>query len=212
MSPLAEEFKDLVKQKKWGDAEALLESHDVFPELIQNYNLALVKTKLEKFAEARFTLEVARKQGFINKESNQLLDSITNSLGITRISSEYSLKDNLVLNLKPYYDSALVLIPVILSFLVVLGLIKKVKSILFIAVFLFCFSIGSIYELSKGQMGIAMESIPVREGPSKMFEQTQEVPAGMKVIYHKSEIENWYQIEYPEYLKGWFQPKSVKHL
>jgi len=65
--------------------------------------------------------------------------------------------------------------------------------------------------VNKYNAAIVLEDQVIYRGPSKMFEQIQLVPQGMK-IYTGKEFEGWRYIIAPESHRGWFYSEKVEVL
>lgn len=207
------QFEALYLAKDYtGARDYLLANKGRFDSSIYNYNLGTVYLKIEDFAKARYHLELAKKEGLINSGTLNNITYTNLKLEVDDLSTSVSYSDKAIDALtsipkESFYSITLILILVGLI-LVRMGRLAKTGVIITFFVLCLipmCLSKFYVEELTEA---IALESLTLYEGPSKIFSEKGTLRAGSKVILSE-EKENWYFIKYPISLTGWIEKKDL---
>lgn len=206
-------FEELYLKKDFrGAANYLLQNKQQLSSGIFHYNLGTVYSKMGDYPAARFHLEKAIKEGYINSSSLNNLTYIKTQLQVDDLSTSSLLPDQLM-------DTALA-IPssVYLSFsllllLLGLGLVKSKKIVRKMTMIIFAILIvlpvvfSQLY-LEKINYAIAFKDVSLFEGPSKIFSEKGKVRAGSKIILGEFK-EGWFYVKFPISLAGWISKDQL---
>lgn len=210
-TPEMTKFQEYVSSENWKMAQELLKEQDLFDPLIRDYNQSLLYFKQGRLLEARYTLEKVMTKGFINQESNLLLNSLIEAQGLTGIRTEYGIEDNVFLNSKSIDGSVYLSVFLVFVLVFTIGIVKSQKLLAWAGGILMVFFIAFYYQIQLGQLALSQEEMVIYEGPSKIFEQVQTIPRGLKIIYEEPK-KGWIKILYPKYLQGWATNAKVMKL
>ena len=202
-------FKSLVDSGLFDKAEQTL-SNVKMPKTIKSFNKSYLEYKKGNLVEALAQIDTAKYNGMISEEVRQATEKIKTELGITVFEREYSLTENLMFESKllpkEFYPTISLILLLMGGLLLIKG--KKILSS-FLAICFLC--VLSFHLFVTGlKAAYNLEERIIYRGPSKIFEEVQVLPAGVKFIYTK-ESENWKYIEYPRMFKGWVHmSKEIK--
>ena len=179
---------------------------------IFHYNLGTVYSKLGDFPAARFHLEKAIKDGYINSASLNNLTFVKAQLQVDDISTSVALPDqmmNVALTIPPAAYLSLTLLLVLLGLVLLKSkrLFKKISIGIFILIALTPMLFSEFY-ISKINYAIAFKDISLYEGPSKIFSEKGKVRAGSKVILGEYK-EGWFYVKFPLSLTGWINKDQL---
>lgn len=200
-------FESLYLQKNYkGAAQYLLANKQQFDSGIFHYNLGTVYSKLGDQAAARYHLEKAIKEGYVNSASLNNLSYVKSLLQVDDLSTSTSLPDkfiNFSLNLPPQAYLSVTLLLILLSMLLIRTKKLTSKVIIFVSLLLSLLPIGySTLYLNNVNYAVALKEIPLYEGPSKIFNEKGKIRAGSKIILGEFK-DGWFFVEYPLSLAGW---------
>ena len=212
-SEILAEFKTLYLKQEYDQAISLLKTNEEkFDKGLLEYNLGLLNLKKGNFVEARVLLEKAKLHGFYSNELNNALSEVKKNLDVSTLEASSTLSDDFnQVSLQVPFDAYLF---VCLFFIVlVLGFYKKIDKYIRIILFVFAMLPIVFYfqHVKQHEKIIVLEDQYVYRGPSKMFEQTQLIPKGMKLLTGKNH-NGWRYIVTPESHKGWFYSNDVENL
>jgi hypothetical protein len=209
-----EEFQKNFEAKDYNQAlVVLLQNRDKFDPAVYEYNLGSVWARKEKFVESRVHFEKSIKLGLINKEVVSNLDMVKDQLGVGYLEEINTLEGkfiNYTLGLDIYT-------PIILSSLILIMFLSLMGKSISIIKFSFSLAIAAIplviyFHIDNNyQLNIVREEAIVRQGPSKIFPETQILPAGMKFISKKN-ANSWYNVIAPRSHRGWIQNPEMETL
>jgi hypothetical protein len=208
---LLKTFETYYAQKDYNKAVNFLVSHekDISPGL-WHYNLGTVMAQMNNLPLARFHLLQAERLGFSEKavlankelvESKLEADKYERSISKT----DYLFKAGLFLS-----DG--VFLTIVLAMIVAAIWSMKRKSFEVLA----CLAIGIVVTLGLNwwvkswPLQIVVKPQLIREGPSSIFPEVEELPAGIMVI--TSEKGGWKKILYPSRYGGWIINDGLKEL
>lgn len=206
-------FEALYLKKDYkGAANFLLQNKQQLSSGIFHYNLGTVYSKMGDYPAARFHLEKAIKEGYINSSSLNNLTYIKSQLSIDDISTSTNLPDqlmNISLTIPPaaYGSFSLILLLLGITLLKSKKLVKK-TSILFLVALIAAPLLFSVGYLDKVNYAIAFKEVPIYEGPSKIFTEKGKVKAGSKIILGEYK-EGWFYIKFPISLAGWINKDQL---
>ena len=198
-----------IEEKSWNSAKDLIKSLNLPPPL-EKYNLAYLAHLQGDDVYAIKTLENIKYRGMFSKDVDLAIKEVQKSLDIYYIEERMNAFDKTIISLKLVPQDFF--IATSLSFLVIglsiLLVKKRMIASIFIALGLSMAAI--IYPLSLYEVSYNLEEKIVYSGPSTIFEQTQIVPKGLKVVFTKIDSD-WKYIQFPESFRGWiYQPKVLK--
>lgn len=212
ISEIVSSLKTLIDTQQWQNALNLLNEHkDQFDSAIYHYNVAVVKVNLAQSSDAMYHFEMAKSLGLQSPELINSINSLKEQLNISYIENSLEFIDlmhQLLFQLPNqfYYSvSILMLILVFWNFkLIVTRLFKVLLILVSIAPSIFFTSY-----IKPKEMAIIQANLKVYAGPSRIFDQVQEIPEGAKIIIG-NDYNNWKQVIYPQRFKGWIFSDKYK--
>lgn len=214
--PLSEaqlSFDELYIKKDFkGAAQYLLDNKQQFDSGTFHYNLGTVYSKMGDQAPARFHLEKAIQEGYINNSSINNLSFVRSQLQVDDLSTSTSIPDQIInaasaIPNAGYYSLTLLLI---LIFMVMIRFGKIQKKWVMAVVFLFALTpvLFSNFYVKNINYAVALKDIPLYEGPSKIFTEKGTVRAGSKIVLGQFK-EGWFYVEFPISLSGWISKDQL---
>lgn len=206
-------FAELYLKKDYkGAASYLLQNKQRFDSGIFHYNLGTVYSKMGEHPAARFHLEKAIKDGYINSASLNNLTYIKNQLQVDDLSTSASFPDQfmnyaLAIPSAAYLSISLLFLLLSVSLLKSKKLVKKTSIAIFILLIVAPVSFSTLY-LDKINYAVAFRDIPLYEGPSKIFSEKGKVKAGSKIILGEFK-EGWFYVKFPISLAGWINKDQL---
>jgi len=207
-------FKNIFEESKFEEAkEYLIKYEDAFEKNVFSYNRGVVDFNLSNFSYAKLHLERAVKNGFDSKEARKLLTDIDQNLSITRAQEAVTIQDNLI----EKTEFLSIDIALIFSLVLLVGGTLSLKKIYGTSLKIACLFVTAIplvwtlYYMTNFTSYIALEERELREGPSKLFEDTFTMPAGIKYVISKR-YKNWGYVTYPEKYSGWLKLKLKEQI
>lgn len=201
------QFEDLYLKKDYkGAANYLVQNKKLFDSGIFHYNLSTVYSKMGDYPAARFHIENAIKDGYINSASLNNQNFIKNQLNVDDLSTSTSLPDQLI-NTAISIPSPAYLTLTLLLLMLGLSLFKNKKiihkmSISLFLILIFLPLVFSNYYLDKINYAVAFKDLPLYEGPSKIFTEKGKIKAGSKIILGEFR-DGWFYVKFPISLTGW---------
>lgn len=207
------QLKQNFENKNFDEVISLIEQNkESFDPGIYEYNIGIAYFKKGNLVDARVWFEKAKLKGFYSNELMTALKDVTSKLEVKRLEESQSIHDS--------FSNISTLLPVdvyvtlSLIFFVILGVFyKKMDKYIRLVVLVLAFMPLAFYFMyAKNYHSIiVLEDQIVFRGPSEMFEQTQLIPKGMKLITGKTH-NGWRYILSPESHKGWFKSTKVEKL
>ena len=207
------ELKKYFEVKDYSSAIKLLnENRGQFEPGVFNYNLGLALLQSEDPVMARVQFEKAKIHGLYSNELMHALDETTQKLQVKTLEESQTFSDQFnKITLGTPFD---VYITISLSIAIVALLLhRRVDKLVTFLMILFATAPLIFYSqyVNKYNATVVLEDQVVYRGPSKMFEQIQLIPQGMK-IYTGKEFDGWRYIIAPESHRGWFFTQKVEVL
>jgi tetratricopeptide (TPR) repeat protein len=206
-------FDELYLKKDYkGAANYLLQNKQQLNSGIFHYNLGTVYSKMGDYPAARFHLEKAIKEGYINSSSLNNLTYVKAQLQVDDLTTSTELPDqlmNTVLTIPPaaYFSFSLILLLLGITLLRSKKLIKKTGIGFFIVLIVAPVFFSQRY-LDKINYAVAFKDVAIYEGPSKIFTEKGKVRAGSKIILGEYK-EGWFYIKFPISLAGWISKDQL---
>lgn len=210
---ILDEFKVLFEKKDYQKAADFLHKHkDKFETGVFDYNLGLVYLKNNQFVKARVSLEKAKINGFYSNEVQAALSEVTESLDVKMLEEPTSFSDS--------FNSIVLQVPFdayvfVTLFFVTISIATYKKFDKYIRLIIFVLgllpTVFYFQHVNQHEKIIVLEDEYVYRGPSKMFEQIQIIPKGMKLFTGKN-YNGWRYIVTPTSHQGWFTTNKVKSL
>jgi len=177
-----------------------------------HYNLGTIYGKLEDYAASRYNLELALKKGFQSSKVYKNLRFVQQKIPVMDIDSSPAWLDKFMsVSANASYDIFLMFS--LMLMLTTLFYIKRkvLRSARFIVLFLGISLIpylSYIFYFSTLKIGVLLNPSSLREGPSKVYEELDTLPAGSKLIFGE-ENSGWVLIEKPNSFSGWVQMNNI---
>lgn len=206
-------FDELYLKKDYkGAAQYLLDNKKQFESGIFHYNLGTVYSKMGDQATARFHLEKAIAEGYINSSSLNNLTFVKSQLQVDDLSTSTSLPDQVVstmtsIPMAGYFSMTLFLA---LIFTLMIRLKKIQKKWIMVVVMLLSLTpvLVSNFYVKNINYAVVLKEVPLYEGPSKIFSEKGKVRAGSKVVLGQLK-DGWFYIEFPISLSGWISKDQL---
>ena len=212
---ITDEFQKLVEAEDYDKALAfLIQNQKEFDQGIFYYNKGTLDAKRGDLINARISFEKAKAQGFINKDLVKNLEMTKDTLGVGYLEKTYSIESDLITTVvdMSLYTPIIISSMLLISFFV---FFREIKNIFLISIFFVISSLpllGCYYVQENFEKVIVKEEAIVRVGPSKIFDESQIIPAGMMVILKKNKSKNWANIYLPKSHGGWVQNIETENL
>jgi tetratricopeptide (TPR) repeat protein len=208
-------LEKLYKDGDFDGAKSFLESSkENFKKDLYYYNLGTIYIKKGELGKARFYLELAKEYGFKSSMVDNNIEFIKKELGVTSLEQNQPVLDTLSLKmttLSNQWSLTFLIFGALISFLI----FKKGKSLLaalFVLIF-FALPIGfRAYQRSKFSIAVVSKASQLREGPSKVFDPSGEIPEGLKIFITDPRDQVWYFIEHPKEFRGWVNSSNLNIL
>lgn len=200
-------FQELYIKKDYkAAANYLLDNKQQLPSGIFHYNLGTVYSKMGEHATARYHLEKAIKEGYINSATLNNLSYVRSQLNVDDLSTSTSFPDrfiNTATNVPGQLYLTLTLTLGLFFLLMFRGKKLVSKFTIFIAVLctLLPAAFNKLY-VEKINYAVTLKEVPLYEGPSKIFAEKGKVRAGSKVLLGEFR-DGWFFVEFPLSLAGW---------
>jgi hypothetical protein len=205
-------FESFYLKKDYQNALQTLQSHkSEIPAGLWNYNVGTVMAQEQRLSEARFHFLQAAKFGFETKELSQNKELVEDKLEISRLEKPQSTQDYLVKAALIAQDGLLTTVSLLILVIGLWVLRRKAdfkKIILFLVLVLTPIALN--FWISSWSKAVVKIAQPLNEGPSVIFGNVGEVPAGVLVIT-RNEGE-WHQVLFPSRFQGWIKNNELLKL
>ncbi len=206
-------FDELYLKKDYkGAAQYLLDNKKQFESGIFHYNMGTIYSKMGDQATARFHLEKAIQDGYINSSSLNNLAFVKSQLQVDDLSTSTSLPDQIIstataIPMSGYFSMTLFLV---LVFSLMIRFKKIQKKWIMAVVFLLALTpvLFSNFYVKNINYAVVLKEIPLYEGPSKIFNEKGKVRAGSKVVLGQFK-DGWFFVEFPISLSGWISKDQL---
>lgn len=205
-------FEDFYVKKDYQNALLTLEKQgSSLPKDMLQYNLGTVHSKLGHWAQARYHFLLAEEAGFSENSLVQNLDAVEEKLEITRLEQPLEPQDYAVKAALFAKDGVLTSIA-LLILITGLVLLKKRASLWKIAAWIvgIALPLALSFWINTWPRFIALEPQVIAEGPSAIFRESGELPAGVTVI--ATGEGEWRRILWPSRFSGWIRIQALKEL
>lgn len=176
---------------------------------LYHFNMGTMLLKKGELSFGRYHLELAIKNGYYTTESMKNLESSRVLLGVDQFEESGTLSQiSNILYASPLDFSlflSLLILVVGITFWKKLG--SSALKVMWIALVLTPM-IFPIAALNNNFAVVIKKEQPVFEGPSEVFEKSNELPTGLKVIV-KNNQDGWFKILTPERFTGWVKSNSI---
>ncbi|MBT3983015.1 MAG: SH3 domain-containing protein [Bacteriovoracaceae bacterium] len=206
-------LQDLYLNQKFDDfINLLLKEKASFPLGQFHYNLGTAYLKIENIGAARFHLEKSIWAGYSKSGALKNINLVkTNVIGVQAESSQ-DFYDFFWRSSKEIPSEAYMTLSLMIILAGIVGVaLKKIKKVpgvvLILAVACIPVLFSSIF-VKKLNYAVSLVDAEIREGPSKIFEVSRPLPAGLKVLVEQPK-DGWYYIKSPVDLAGWVRSKDL---
>lgn len=174
--------------------------------------MGLTLTKLSNFPQARYHLVKAKNSGLIDTNLNALLRETEEKLNVESTESAKSFSDYVIKTSQFCSTNGLF---TTLSLVIMLGALfslkkQRTQKKLVVSSLLIAMPLLLNLWINSWPFSIVTENVAVKEGPSTIFNNLEEIPAGTMVIVTKKE--NWFKVIYPSRYTGWIKENEFKKL
>lgn len=200
----------MYQEKKYDEGIQLLnDNKQKLDPGLYHFNLGTLLLKKEELAFGRYQLELAIKNGFYTTESIKNLNSAKELLNVAQFEETNAWEStSQVLYTAPwdfFLFFSLIFFAVLLFFWKKLA--NKTIKVLCVIIALLPMTFPVIF--INNNFGVAtLKEQPVFEGPSEVFDKSNELPVGIKVLV-KDNRDGWYKIITPERFSGWIKRDSI---
>lgn len=206
-------FEALYLQKNYkAAAQYLLDNKQQLHSGIFHYNLGTVYSKMGDHAAARYHLEKAVKEGYVNSATLNNLAFVKSQLNVDDLSTSTSLPDqfiNTAVNIpaQAYLSLSLVVGLIFLILFRTRRLLSKTAIAVAIVLTLLPMGFQKFY-VERINYAVVLKEIPLYEGPSKIFAEKGKIRAGSKILLGEFK-DGWFFVEFPVSLAGWISKDQL---
>lgn len=173
--------------------------------------MGTVQAELGNFAVARYHLFLAQEAGYSSKALRQNQRFVEEKLEIERLEKPFGPSDYLIKGAL-IASEGLLLTLALLAVVFGVWMIRKAPSLksaglLVVGTLL---PLGLNVWIKSWPRQIVIESKQIYEGPSALFGERGDLPAGIMVITNKKE--DWEEVIFPSRFSGWIKPNGLKKL
>jgi hypothetical protein len=205
-------FERYYHQKEYDKAlQTLLQEGHALPSGLKHYNLGTIYGEINEWPLARYHLLQAEREGYANQQLVNNLKLVEGKLEIDRWEQPLNGMDYLV------KGSALVAgnLLVSLSLLILIAglmLLRRTRQLwkMLTLVLLVALPLLFSWWVSSWPWAVVLKTDVLQAGPSSIFSQQGEVPAGILIISRRDG--DWSNIIYPSRFSGWIKHSSLKQL
>lgn len=206
-------FEELYLAKDYkGAAQFLLNNKQQFDSGIFHFNLGTVYSKMGDYPVARFHLEKAIQEGYVNSASLNNLNFIRSQNNNEDLTTSSSLPDKIVDNLSSLPSQgyvSLTLALILISLLLIKSKVVKQKiSIVLILLLSLSPLVLSHFYVNKLNKAITLKEVVIYEGPSKIFNEKGKLKPGSKIILGDFK-DGWFYIKFPISFAGWISKDQL---
>lgn len=206
-------FQELYLKKDYkGAAQYLLDNKQQMDSGIFHYNLGTVYSKMGDQATARFHLEKAIKEGYVNTAALNNLSFIKSELRVDDLTTSTQLPDQLMSTAlaipKTAYISITLLVGLFFILLIRFGKIQKKWLMALVLLISLLPTVFSYTYVERINFAVTLKDVPLYEGPSKIFSEKGKVRAGSKIVLGEFK-DGWFYIEFPLSLAGWISKENI---
>lgn len=206
-------FDELYLKKDYkGAAQYLLKNKQHIDSGIFHYNLGTVYAKMGDQATARFHLEKAIQDGYINSSSLNNLTFVKSQLQVDDLTTSTSFPDtlmNIATAIPPAgYFSLTLAMMVLFTLLIRIKKIQKRWVMVIVVLLAITPVLFSNFYVKNINFAVALKDVPLYEGPSKIFNEKGQIRAGSKIILGEFK-EGWFFVKFPISLSGWINKDQL---
>lgn len=204
--------EDHYAQKDYQKAlETLAANKGKISESVWHYNVGTVYGKLENWPMARYHLTLAEWEGLSSKEVISNKNFVEDKLDTKKLERPLSPSDYFV---KGGIETSHGILSSISLLIVLIGLAvfwkKKSIQALGASLAIATIFVGINFWVHSWDKMIVVTSQVIKDGPSEIFGQRDELPSGLLVVGTKKG--DWFEIIYPSRFQGWIKDTGLKEL
>lgn len=180
-----------------------------------HFNMGSLYAQLEQLGPARFHMEKALNSGYVNTAVYNNLEYIQSLLPVRDLATSTHFLDQLHSWLLSAPDGAFLSLSLFFLFLFVLSFMLRflAKPWLRWSLLALCLIPTGMNHLYLRDLNavVSLKNVPVRVGPSKVYEQSYLLPAGAKILVGQDK-EGWSLVRRPKELAGWVKLENFGRL
>lgn len=205
-------FEDYYVKKDFANALLVLQKHEKeLPKDIWHYNVGTVQAKLENWPLARYHFLMAENQGLTVPELKQNKEVVETRLQVEKLERPLDVSDYVYQYASAASEGFFTTFSLLL---LVMGLfiLKRGASLLKVVALtvLVLLPLGCSWWVKTWPRAVVSSPQVVREGPSQIFAERQELPAGVLIIFRGSG--DWKEIIWPSRYSGWILKNGLLEL
>jgi len=205
-------FEDYYVKKDFANALLTLQTHQKdLPRDLWHYNVGTVQAKMENWASARYHLLMAEELGLTASELNLNKKLVEDKLEVSRLERPLNFSDYVYQTASAAsegYFTALALV-ILVAGLLLLRRAANLSKLLILTI-LVLVPLGLNWWINAWPRAITGSTQVVREGPSQIFAERTELPAGTLIIYHGEG--EWKEVRWPSRFAGWINRSDLLEL
>ena len=206
-------FDQLYLSKDYkGAVQYLLNNKQHFDSGIFHYNIGTVYSKMGDHATARFHLEKAIQDGYVNSSSLNNLAFVKSQLQVDDLTTSTSFPDQIVNTMTaiPTAGYASITLMLLLIATLMIRFQKIQRKWIMAGVLLLTLTpvMFSTFYVKNINYAVALQDVPLYEGPSKIFSEKGKVRAGSKIVLGQFK-DGWFYVEFPISLSGWINKDQL---
>lgn len=206
-----ENYKELLESEDYLGAIKALKNDQTLEAPIKYYNIGYSYFKRNEYVKARYYYEKARVEGLVNDELNNSLEIVKQNLGVAQVESDYRYLDKTLLTLSPFKNEVFLSLLGIFLLVILWSILKAKKALVIVFVILFFGVGGLMFSMKDYKVVLLKEEAYVHQGPSRIFDPTQLILPGTKVMI-ENESKDWKYVKYPLMYRGWIYKAKVRKL
>lgn len=178
---------------------------------LYHYNAGTAEAALKNWAKARYHFLLASREGMTSEALANNLKVSETELNVGRLEKPLGLRDQLYQGSLFAAEGWLTTLSLLI---LVIGLwsMRKTRDLksMVITLALVLLPLGLNLWIDSWPKSIVAQAEVIKEGPSTIFSNTGEVPAGIFIITKKQE--GWEEILYPSRYQGWIKSNGLLRL
>lgn len=207
------ELEDLFLAKKYDEArDYLVAKKDTISPGLFHYNMGVILGEQGNLAVSRYHFEIAKKNGFSHPAVYKNLKIVEAGIGVK--SKPDSMMEYTADFFSSTSSSIFLFVTLLIVFIMMIVARKLQLSKKFVTAVLILFFMPLIFKSfyfdNKYSTALSLKEVELFQGPSKVYEVIDMIPAGSKLILSKSHSD-WVFIEYPIEFSGWIDRSKIAY-
>jgi hypothetical protein len=201
-------LEPLYLENQWEEAITRLnESRELLDPWIYHYNAGTLYSNMQSYGAGRYHLEKALMYPGDRSLVMANLDFVLDKLGPIDFSFGLTQLESWAIYLLGFPEQYAILISILL--LILFSVVWRFRPAKRWYTFMLCVLLAVVsvaldqFWVRTYSVGIVIEDVEVRIGPSEIFEEKTKIRAGTKLLFRSSESAQWYQIIKPQRFIGW---------